>query len=178
MNMDECLTVIEILAGAYPGRKGFESDAIIVRTAKVWHHLLADLPVQAVLMAVEKHSISSVYPPTVAEIRTAISEAVNPDLTLAASDAWGEVTRAVRMYGTYQEERGMQSLSERTRRVVKAIGWREICASEEADVIRGQFRKAYEGIAAREKVDALLPERLKRQIELVGQGGLRLLIGE
>lgn len=178
MSLDECLTVIEILAGAYPGRRGFETDAACIRTAKVWQNLLSDLPVQAVLMAVEKHCICSVYPPTVAEIRTVISEAVHPDLQLAASDAWGEVTRAVRMYGMYQEERALQSLSERTRRVVKSMGWRELCSSEEVDVIRGQFRKAYEGISVREKQDALLPDRLKRQIALVGQGGLRLLVGE
>lgn len=43
-------------------------------------------------------------------------------------------------------------------RAVKLFGWRELCLSEEPEIIRAQFTRMYNELAAREdSVNALLP---------------------
>lgn len=82
----------------------------------------------------------------------------------AAPDAYAEVLRAIRNFGSYRQEEGLASLSPLTRKAVEAIGWKELCLCEEPDVIRGQFRMAYEALEKREAMDAKTPENLKRII--------------
>lgn len=55
----------------------------------------------------------------------------------------------------------MVNLSEFTRKVVNQIGYREICLSENLEIIRAQFRKAYETLEKRETEFNNMPNYLK-----------------
>ena len=87
-----------------------------------------------------------------------------------ATTAWGEVVEAIRRFGHYRASEAIKSLSPRAAKVVKAIGYREICMCEEPGVVRGQFLKMYEMYAERERKEALLPTRLREQIQAIGDG--------
>jgi len=50
-------------------------------------------------------------------------------------------------------------------KVVKYLGWQEICLSEEPGVIRGQFLKMYAQVTEREQKERLLPAALKEDIK-------------
>lgn len=130
-------------------------------TAELWYRMLADIPYEVAEKALMSVLAKAKYFPTVAEIREAAADIINPQLP-SAMDAWGEVARAVRDYGYYRQEEALNSLSPITRRVVENIGWHEICLCEQPDIIRGQFRMAYEQYAKREREETVLPAEVKQ----------------
>lgn len=178
MTLQETLAVMKILSVTYPRDAAYNDPAKVANTAEVWTMLLEDLPAPLVLAAVKKHCLTSKFPPTIAEIRDAATVTVRPDLQVTPMEAWGEVTKAIRRFGYYREEDALASLSEQTRSVVKAIGWKDICVSEEPDIIRGQFRRAYETMATRRKEEALLPTEFRHQLETIGNGGIQMIEGD
>jgi len=143
-------------------------------TAALWMKMLEDIPYEVAENALMKVMATNRFFPTVAEIREAAALITTPEL-LTHAEAWSEVLKAVRKYGTYDYEKGMASLPDVVRQVVRMIGWREICLSEQPDVIRGQFRMAYEQEVARIKERALLPENVKRF--MLQSSGNQLQIG-
>ena len=165
MTVDEAIGVIDILSAAYPTYKQFSDPNQIAKTAETWAVLLEDCPVELVLKAVKRHCLLSKYPPTVAELRENAFAVINPKGEIAIEEAWEEVLKAIHNYGFYREKEALESLSPQVRKVAKAIGWRELCLSEEPDVIRGQFRMMYEASTKRAKQDALLPEGFKQLVE-------------
>jgi len=168
MEKNESLTLIEILAAAYPNQKQFADPVQTVKTAKVWASLLGDIPVKLALEATKKHCMLSKFPPTIAEIRERATEIMNPETEITAADAWGYVMKAIRGYGNWREHEALDSLPEIVKKVVTAIGWKDICLSEEPDIIRAQFRMAFEKIAKSDKETKSLPEAFKKQIEGTG----------
>lgn len=139
---------------------------------EAWLELLEDLDYGLAEAAVKKVLMQREYPtlPTVGEIRKAAAEIIAGPIP-AASEAWGEVQEAVKRYGYYREKEALAALSPAVRKVVECIGWQEICACEEPDVIRGQFRRMYETEETREKERAVLPEPLR---QLAGETAKKL----
>ena len=165
MTADEAIGVIDILGAAYPAYKQFADPDKIAKTAKAWAILLADCPVELVLKAVKRHCLLSKFPPTVAELRENAYAVVNSDGEIAVDAAWGEMMKAIRCYGSYRENEALQSLSPSVRKVAKSMGWRELCLSEQPDVIRGQFRMMYEASVKRQKQDDILPAGFQKLVE-------------
>ena len=144
-------------------------------TANLWSEMLSDIPFDIAKAALIKVLATARFWPTVAEIREAAAEIINPQLP-SPIEAWGEVVQAVKIYGLYRQEEGLNSLSPITKRVVQNIGWREICLCEQPDIIRGQFRMAYEQYTKREKEEAVLPAKVKRLAS--GRDKVLSLVGE
>lgn len=168
MNLTETITIIEIIAATYPNAKGFGDPQSCAKTAKVWTMLLEDLHPLLVTNAVKKHCMTARFAPTIAEIRESAVNITNPALEETAAEAWGNVTKAIRRFGWYREEEALASLNEKTRAAVKSMGWKSICESEEPEIVRSQFRKAYETMAARAKEQAMIPESFKKTLRELG----------
>ncbi len=128
--------------------------------------MLGDLDYSLASLAIKKLILESTFPPSIAEVRNAAVEIQTPEQTTGAQ-AWGEVIKAIRIYGHYREEEALASLSPVTAQVVRYMGWREICLSDEPGVVRGQFLKMYQQIAEREQKQKLLPENLQSQIRKI-----------
>jgi len=164
MTKKEVIQILGVLGAAYPNMN------ISEKTVDIWAELLKDIPFNVAKVVVKKHILENTYPPSIADIRRNVFEIMTPKTEqLTAAEAWGEVMSAVRNYGYYREEEALASLSERTRKVVQYIGWRDICLTEQLDVIRGQFRIMYEQIQERERKEAILPESLKNEIGQLAQ---------
>jgi len=162
MTKAEIAKILAVLAASYPK---FEVDDLKVQ---VWHEMLGDLDYATANMAVKKLILENAFPPSIAEVRKAAAEIMNPDV-MTAAEAWGEVERAVRTYGSYQEIEALASLSPRTAKVVRQIGWREICLNEEPGVVRGQFLKMYQQVQERDRREMLLPAGLRNQIQILAE---------
>ena len=171
MTKGEVAKLLAVLAASYPK---FEVDDLKVH---VWHEMLGDLDYSIASMAIKKLIMQNTFPPAIAEVRKAALEIMRPEVT--GSEAWGEVIRAMRNYGYYREEEALASMSPTTARVVRYMGWREICLSEEPPgVLRGQFLKMYEQVAGLEQQQRLLPSDLQDEIkQLATKKGLQLLEG-
>ena len=171
MTKAEVAKILTVLAAAYPK---FEVDDLKVH---VWHEMLGDLDYATANMAVKKLILENTFPPSIAEVRKAAMEILNPDV-MTAAEAWGEVERAVRVYGCYQEIEALASLSPRTAKVVRQIGWREICLNEEPGVVRGQFLKMYQQVQERDHREMLLPADLRQGIQrLAGMMDMKAIAG-
>lgn len=165
MEKPEVIQLLGVIAAAYPNMKEIDKA-----TVAIWYDCLKDIDTNTALVAVKKHILENSYPPTIADIRKQITEVtVLANERLDCATAWGEVEKAIRDYGSYNETEALESMSPLTRKVVKQIGWREICLSENLSVIRGQFLKMYDAIAEREKRDMLLPDSFKQEMKQIAK---------
>ncbi|ADQ06489.1 conserved hypothetical protein [Caldicellulosiruptor hydrothermalis 108] len=164
MTKAECIKFLAIVNMAYPNWQVNEL------TVGLWAEMLEDIDFKIAQIALKKHIAENPYPPTIADIRKAVAEITTPkENKLTAAEAWGEVMAAVRQFGYYREAEALASMSERTRRVVKYIGWQNICTCEEIDVLRGQFRAMYEQLEEREKKEAILPPSVHDAIKALAE---------
>ena len=144
---------------------------------EVYWDALNDLPFQVAMVAARKviATLENPFLPMPAIFRGAALQ-VTGQTTQAAPDAYADVLKAIRYFGSYRETEALQSLPVLTRKAAEAIGWKGLCLSEEPDVIRGQFRMAYEALEKREIVDAKTPQKLKDIIELMGGTPVRMIV--
>ncbi|MDE4542283.1 replicative helicase loader/inhibitor [Thermoanaerobacterium sp. R66] len=164
MTLNETSRILSIIAAAYPR---FQVDRAGL-TLQVWHEMLGDLDYRIVQMAVQKLILENPFPPAIADVRKLASEISTPkEEQLDPAEAWGEVEKAIRYFGSYREEEALASMSPAVAKVAKYMGWREICLSEEPGVVRGQFLKMFSQVQEREKKEALLPENLKNDIAML-----------
>lgn len=165
MSKLDVIKLLGMIAVAYPNMK--EVDDLTVET---WYDCLSDIDLEVALAAVKKNILESPFPPTIADIRKQVADVVTlKEDKLDISEAWGEVVKAMQTHGSYSEIEALKSMNPTTKKVVKYMGWREICLSENLGVIRGQFLRMYETVAARERQDRLLPESFKKDIKQIAE---------
>lgn len=132
---------------------------------QVYWDALNDLPFEVAMAAGRKviATLENPFLPMPAVFRGMAVGITGPKI-LSAPDAYAEVIRAIRNFGSYKQKEALESMTPLVRKAVEAIGWKELCLSEEPDVIRGQFRMAYEALEKREMIDAKTPQSLKEII--------------
>lgn len=171
MKKTETVQLLAVVNAAFPNMQVTEA------TVKLWHELLGDLDFNLAIAATKKLILESPYPPTIADIRKRAAEIMTPqEEMIDAAGAWGEVVRAVRKYGYYCEAEALESMSPQVAKVVRYIGWREICLSEEPGVVRGQFLKMYHQVTEREQKMRLLPQSLRDEIQKLA-GHMKFITG-
>ena len=113
-------------------------------TLEAYYELLKDLPVDAIAFAVRQIMAREEYPvlPTAGKIRNATIKLLS-ERSLSLSEAWGIITKAIKNYGHCREQEALESMPEPVAQVARWMGWREICLTDNIDVIRGQFLRMY-----------------------------------
>lgn len=169
MTPKEAMTLVGIAAANFPALQ----DKDLGPTAELWYRMLADVPYELAERALLKVLATVKYFPTIAEVREAVAELLEPD-QLSPIEAWGLVLQAVRKYGWNRQEEALKSLPEPVARVVRMLGWQDICGSTEIDVVRAHFLKAYEAQMRREKERLQVPDKLvqlpeKKRLALEGR---------
>ena len=85
---------------------------------------------------------------------------------------------AIRKYGSYREDEALEWIGEQDKtaaEVTRRLGFKEICLSENMEVIRGQFRMAYTNYAQQKKYYGMLPDATKkRQLAIEIEGKRRM----
>lgn len=154
MTKIETVQLLAIITAAHP--KQFVMTEL---TPVLWAELLEDIPFEVAQLAVKSHISQSPFPPTIADIRKhAITLQLPIEDQLDAATAWGHVMAAIQQYGYYQQQKALESLPSRTAKVVKFLGWQELCSCTEIGVIRGQFLKMYTQVTQQEMKQAMLPQ--------------------
>ena len=160
--------ILAQLFASYPNSNANE------QTVAMYDRLLADIP-DEILQTVVYHAISeSKILPTIAEIRESAYSTTHPN-RLTAIEAWETVKTQMRRVGWVGTPRFNDEI---TAQVVKSLGWRYLCSSENEMADRAHFCKAFDAMAQRQETDAkLLPEvRELRQI-MAGTNGKQLTDG-
>lgn len=124
----------------------------------IWRSVLADIPYELAEAAVHYLIATHPYPPQPADLRATIAElTLPPDAKMTAAEAWKLVLQEVRRVGYY----GRPSLPPLVQDAVDCLGWREICTSEEPEVVRAHFFRVFTELQDRARRHAALPPRLR-----------------
>lgn len=159
---------IKVMAALTAGTgKDLSADA-----KEVYFDCLNDLSVEVFGLAAKRVLMEHRWAtfPSIAELREAAAETQRGTVKeLSSGEAWALAWRAVggidpEVSGSYA--RGVSGLPPLVVEAMDAYGINPLCYGKEpVGVIRGQFIKIYDQLAAREKRRALLPASLTAQIE-------------
>lgn len=153
MNETEFELLAAAIKSAYPNSKVL-LDKYGMRT---WYKALMDLDYKVAENAIWEHISTSVFPPSIADIREKCTARLQPMVT-DWGEAWEEVQRAIRRYGSYQEDAALASLSRLTAVAVRRMGFKNLCLSENPVADRAHFQRMYEGMVKEEKHQTQLPK--------------------
>ncbi len=173
MTKKDFKVIADAIKAAYPRYKLFADE----NSMSVWYEMLKNISYKECSDALKQHMLTSPYPPSIADIT---KNATQGSGLKTWSEAWNDVLRSIRHYGSSREREALNSLDKVTRQAAQSIGYRDICMSENPDVIRGQFRSAYEQIQERQSLNDRLPKELRDRIsrrklsEEKGEGELKL----
>ena len=153
MKRSEVIQLITLCSANY---RNWPEDGKEKATVELWETMLEDINFEMGKVAIKKHMAESVFPPTVADIRSKIADITTSD-KLTAMEAWGTVNESIRRYGSYREKEAMEMLDPLTQKVVKLLGFRNLCMSENEMADRAHFTKAYDTLVLRDRTEALMP---------------------
>lgn len=130
--------------------------------AQVYYELLNDIPLEflqhAVLRALQE--VEGNYVPSIATIRRFASEAQWGQLP-SWGDEWERVTTCCRKFGRMRWDDTAKVLGPFTTKIVRQIGWSNICDSEMPGVQMSQFKELYTHAATVESQRRCLSEELR-----------------
>jgi hypothetical protein len=160
---DQIVDVLGVLMAAYP--TWGESNPKIDATLEVYRCALMDIDAGLLRAAAMQHIASSKWFPSVSELReSALSIVTHGDES--PEEAWGEVKRAIKLYGSYREPVFSNA---KIAQAVKIMGWLNLCMSETEMADRAHFFKIYQSIQNRERFDAVALPEVKQIIERIAQ---------
>lgn len=133
------------------------------QSMELWFKQLEDIPIKVAETGLNKWVSLNKWSPSISEIREMASEIMHGELP-DWGDAWLEVCRAIRCFGSYRANEALESLSPLARKTTERIGFTNLCMSENQSADRANFRMIFEALAEREKKDALLSDGLKQSI--------------
>lgn len=147
----------------YPKEKILPNE----QAMQLWYTQLQDIEYKLAVVILNKWVATNKWSPTIADIREQTASVVK-GISKDWGEAWQEVYNSIGKYGSYQEQAALDSFDDLTRQVVKRLGYRNICLSEDINVDRANFRMIYEQLEQRQKQDDQLPKKLKEMINQIG----------
>lgn len=156
MNKKEFGIFASALKTYYPKEKILPNEQAL----ELWYQQLKDIPYQVAELTLNKWVATNKWSPSIADIREQAAGIIQGE-EKDWGEAWQEVLRCISKYGFYREEDALNSMDELTRKVVKRLGFKNICLSEDIQVDRANFRMIYEQEQTKAKQDAQLPPKIK-----------------
>ena len=148
------LEVMRVIFAAWPSQRQRMSTDDVHGMFAVYSVGLGDLEVAKVKAAVTRLARTSEWLPTIAAIRAAVGVVEHGEQS-TGTEAWETVLSAIRRYGSHRTPGIDFSFGDPiTARVVKALHWGELCASDNAIADRARFVDAYADIAKTERREA------------------------
>ena len=163
------LALVVLASSSYPSMQSKDPQPIV----SAWSLMLADIPLEILLAAVLKVCRESEFFPSVAQI-VAAAEELDPrnEKLPSAAEAWEEVEKLIIQFGPY---RAPQYSCDTVRRAVRAIGWLQLCCSENPAADRAHFLKLYESMRSKHKEQ----KEIEQVMKIAGVGDLiRALAGK
>ena len=149
MNRENFLKGLKYLGAAY--NKEFDDEQ-----ASVWYDFFKDVDFEVFRQAVKRIIPKSKYLPSIAELRGEIAQITNPILQLNVDEEWDNVIQMIRKYGTYITADQFNELNQFTIKIVKTIGWRRLCLSENIEFERKTFYDMFKSYQKRNEDASLM----------------------
>jgi hypothetical protein len=173
VNDIEAQKIVTMLVTAFPTTLARLSEEQQRDTMRVYREMIKDVDAQLAGQAIRGLIATSRFLPTIAEIREACMIA-KYGRRRPGGDAWGDVVKALKRYGyTRTPGRDFTFDDQLVARAVGALGWAELCRSENAVADRARFIELYDGLANNVRGDAQVAAGVTSP-ELESGGGARL----
>lgn len=161
MTKTEVMKLVAVLCAAYPAAK-FTAEA-----SSAYERSLADLDYPLANAAVEQIIGSSRWLPTVAEIRERALSLTSGEVR-PGGEAWGSVLKAISRRGRGRVPGvDFEFRDPVVHDAVRALGWIQLCDSENATADRARFVELYDRLAVqhrRQKLTENLPAVKRYQL--------------
>ena len=162
MTKEEFAVIAKAIKTLFPKESVFPNNESLT----IWYSLLKDIDYQTATASVQKYALTNKFPPTVADIRE-----LAVGIEHGTDDRWSKgfesAAKAIRKYGMYREREALDSLDDVTAEVVRRLGYKELCVSENQMADRGNFRMVYEQLAKDKADNDRLPDALKLTIKAI-----------
>ena len=158
MNKEQFIKGLKYLGIAY--NKEFNEEQ-----ASVWYDFFRDTDYESFRQAVKRIIPKSKYMPSIAELRGEVVKITNPVLQLNVDDEWEKVIKAIRVHGTYITGEEFEKFEPITAKVVKTIGWRKMCMSENIEFERKTFYDMFNGYQKRNEEASIMNVNMLTQGE-------------
>lgn len=158
MTKQEFSKIASAINTYYPKDKPFVNDAAV----QLWYEEFRELPYEDVVAALRRHVNTSKWCPTIAELKEAVVK--NTAGERDWGQHWNRAVKAIQRYGVYQEEEALASLDPLTEQIVRRLGYKDLCRSENQMADRANFRMVFEQVTDNEYERAALPPSLQGQI--------------
>lgn len=163
MDRIEVIKLLKVIEASYPGRASFDEDAI-----GVWCRMLGDIPYNVAGEAVRRLVSTNTFPPSIAEIRKAAWEVIDP--LPSAEEAYQEARAVARNFTLYSN--GALSIEwshPLVKQAADTIGLETMAYSTNPEYIGRQFREVYDNLRdsaqSRRQHATPLPAPEREQIE-------------
>ena len=177
MTFDETMALLYLGKRLFPRDKSMGKDAQeMAEIGEVWTEMLRDIPFDLAKAALTAHAANSPYAPAISEIRACAKRMTEPE-PLTADEAWSLAIKAIRRFGhgtcrdrngKFPSDRARESVPPEVWRVMDRMGYTSMCLSDNVDLLRGQFIRAWERQqqrkAERESILPFLPEGLREKV--------------
>lgn len=141
MTKTEVMKLVAVLCAAYPSAK-FTAEA-----SSAFESALADLGYAVANAAVEQIIGTSRWMPTIADIRERVLSLLSGEIR-PGGDAWGSVLKAIAARGRNRTPGvDFEFCDPVVHEAVKALGWSQLCDSENATADRARFVELYDRLA-------------------------------
>ena len=197
MTKKETAAMFALISALYPRDEKFakaDKEAILA-----WHEMLEDIPFDVAKAAIKASVATSPFPPQICDIREYATR-MTGQRRMTADEAWGIAAEVIRTYssrtvpieGFAQRKYEFVKFGEPVKArpsgleyeakrhcpkdvwgILERMGYADVCASENPDVIRGQFMRAWSNHDKEEYekrvIGGILPQFLK-DMNLLGGG--------
>lgn len=176
MNGREAAKFFAVICALYPRDNAFANAP--KETIAMWSVMLKDIPFDLAQVALQAHSSRSQFPPSISEIRAAALEIAKPEISMTGDEAWKIARETMRKYGCsnlpvistgadgsivrrYARDEAKKNTPPEVWKIMERMGYRDMCMTENIDVIRGQFLRMWDAYSRRRKEQALLPPSVR-----------------
>lgn len=155
MTNEQAQQLVTVLVTAFPNTMVRLSPEQQSQTMTTYRRMISDLDYVAANAAVARLLATQKWIPTAAEIREA-TLALTVGEKSVGGEQWGSVLNAIRAQGVYRKP-GVDFgfVDETTARCVSALGWEELCKSENTIADRARFIDTYDQLATQHRTKQL-----------------------
>lgn len=178
MKAEQTKEIFHLVLGGWPTQRQKMTDEDVGAMATLYALSLADVDFARCKAAVVRLVQTSRMMPSVADIRAELG-IVQHGVVRAGAEAWGEVLRAMRTRGSHRSPGvDFEFADPITARVVTALGWLDLCASDNQAADRARFIEAYDQISRTERREAqTLPGATSPRLPSASDAAIAQLVG-
>lgn len=158
MNRTEAARIVAVIVTACPSQATKLDREKQLGMVDTFAMLLDDISYEQANAALRVLLQTRTWMPSVADIRATVLELQRGPVR-AGGDAWGSVLAAVSRYGSYRTPGTDFVFDDPTvARCVGALGWQNICLSENQAADRARFIEMYDKLASQAQREAQAPQ--------------------